>query len=67
MSCRYYLSFNHVICCLENYVHLLEAALNDTDAEYTKTIVKLLVETKIHQKNFSVRFLPTANSKNYFR
>lgn len=52
-----------------NYVQLLEAALMDTDSEYTKAIVKLLIEAKSQQRNFTIKFAHTDPNKpkNYFR
>lgn len=54
---------------LENYIRLLEAALHDSDKEYTKTVVKLLVEAKHQQGNFSINFPHTDpnNMKKFFR
>jgi len=53
----------------ERYAQHLEAALIEGDVDYAKTVVKLLVEAKEQQKNFSVKFADSSQSpaKNYFR
>jgi len=47
----------------------LEAALHDTDKGYTKEIVRILVDAKKEQGNFSVSFphVDPDNPKIYFR
>jgi len=54
---------------VERYAQHLEAALIEGDVDYAKTVVKLLVEARKQQHNFSIKFADSNHStaKNYFR
>jgi len=47
----------------------LEAALVDNDVDYTKAVVKLLVEARRQQSNFYIKFLHADPNqpKNHFK
>jgi len=54
---------------VERYAQHLEAALIEGDVDYAKTVIKLLVEARQQQNNFSLKFANNNQTpaKNYFR
>jgi len=60
------LNFIDINFIIETYVELLTVALTESDTDFAKSIVNLLVEAKRNQRNFSVKFLPDG-TKTYFK